>query len=60
MTSRYPVTLVMNPTANGETVECFLEVDGRPVYPNETVGVFMRRPSPSEALKAVVQRMAKP
>lgn len=50
-----PVTLEMRETANGETFECFLAVDGEPVYGEGGVGAFLVKPTPPQALAAAIR-----
>lgn len=50
-----PVELQMRTCANGETVECFLTVGGRPVYGPGGVGAFVSKPTPQEALRAALR-----
>lgn len=52
----YPIMLESRATANGETVEWFLTVDGAPVYPagNANVGVFTTESDPVRALPMVL------
>lgn len=50
-----PVTLEMRQTANRETFECFLAVDGEPVYGDAGVGAFLTNPTPPQALAAAIR-----
>lgn len=55
--SRYelPLALVISECANGETVECFLTVDGEPVYGPSETGAFLSSPSVPDALRAALR-----
>jgi hypothetical protein len=49
-----PLTLEIRECANGETAECFLSVDGEPVYGPSGTGVFLTTPSVPDALRAAL------
>lgn len=53
------VGLEMRTCANGETKECFLTLDGKPVYGPRDVGVFLDNPTPEQALCAALRNTIK-
>jgi hypothetical protein len=52
---RYPLSLVVRNCANGETKECFLEINGQPIYGSAGVGAFISNPTPEQALRAALR-----
>jgi hypothetical protein len=52
---RYPISLVVRNCANGETKECFLEINGQPIFSSAGCGAFITNPTPDAALRAALK-----
>jgi hypothetical protein len=54
-----PLALSARPTDNGQQLEWFFTLDGKPVYPNNVVGLFTGACQPEEAFYMVMRQGAR-